>query len=51
MGSETAWGLGSLIFIVAVILYALWQGSKVWRPPQGVPPDRSAELSIWGDPR
>jgi hypothetical protein len=51
MGSETVWGLGSLILIVAFILYALWQGSRVKKPPHGMATDRSVELTIWGDPR
>jgi hypothetical protein len=38
MGSETAWGLGSLIVIVAFVLYCVYQGSRVKHPPQGVPP-------------
>ena len=45
MGSETAWGLASLIAIVGFIAFAFYQGSKVRRPPEGVPPDRSSELT------
>ena len=51
MGSETAWGLGSLILIIAAVAYSLYQGSKVKKPPQNVPEDKSADLAIWGDPR
>ena len=44
MGSETLWGLGSLIVIVAFIVLCLYQGSKVRQPPRGAPPDRSSEF-------
>jgi hypothetical protein len=45
MGSETAWGFGSLVLIVGFIAFAIYQGTKVRRPPQGVPPDRSHDLT------
>jgi hypothetical protein len=46
MGSETAWGLASLIGIIAFVCYAFYQGSKVRRPTEGTPPDRSADLTF-----
>jgi hypothetical protein len=38
MGSETFWGLVSLIVIVAFVAYAFYQDSKTKEPPQNGQP-------------
>jgi len=37
--------------LVAFAIFGLRQGTKVKRPPQNVPEDRSIDLTRWGGPR
>ena len=51
MGSETAWGLGSLILIVAFVSYAFYLGSKVRRPPNSGSSNTTVDLTSVDDLR
>jgi hypothetical protein len=46
MKTETILGLGALVVLVGFIAFAFRQGSKVKRPPEGVPPERTGGGSL-----